>query len=269
MDDGQFGTGLLSGLTSSAISSGVKGLSINFSAGRNDFGGFSANSFGRNAKLMKAIMIASGGLSGGVSSSIAGGNFWQGARQGLITSGLNHAAHWVRKMIQSYRIDGYLKQKGINPNDNVAMEYKTAQGIKRFIEKIVPLGFGYKSANSPEILISNEKYGKGYSNKANASYSPINHEIVIYQSSFRNYRFFALVIGHEIQHAIHHSSGLYKNWTRMNGERWAFNESEIRAYQWMIDYSSNYISAPWHGVYSIISFSRQRDFYYNLQLLNK
>lgn len=38
-------------------------------------------------------MIASGGLSGGISSSIAGGNFWSGVRQGLITSGLNHAAH--------------------------------------------------------------------------------------------------------------------------------------------------------------------------------
>ena len=38
-------------------------------------------------------MIAAGGLSGGLSSSIAGGNFWDGVRQGLITSGLNHAMH--------------------------------------------------------------------------------------------------------------------------------------------------------------------------------
>jgi hypothetical protein len=34
-------------------------------------------------------MIASGGLSGGLSSAIAGGNFWSGVREGLITSGLN------------------------------------------------------------------------------------------------------------------------------------------------------------------------------------
>ncbi len=34
-------------------------------------------------------MITSGGLSGGISSSIAGGNFWSGVREGLITSGLN------------------------------------------------------------------------------------------------------------------------------------------------------------------------------------
>ena len=34
-------------------------------------------------------------MSGGLSSSIAGGNFWAGVRQGLITSGLNHLAHEV------------------------------------------------------------------------------------------------------------------------------------------------------------------------------
>jgi len=38
-------------------------------------------------------MIASGGLSGGLSSSIAGGSFADGFRQGIITSGLNHAMH--------------------------------------------------------------------------------------------------------------------------------------------------------------------------------
>ncbi|MBB1139285.1 hypothetical protein [Myroides sp. WP-1] len=38
-------------------------------------------------------MIAGGGLSGGISSTIAGGDFWQGMRQGLIVSGLNHAMH--------------------------------------------------------------------------------------------------------------------------------------------------------------------------------
>jgi hypothetical protein len=38
-------------------------------------------------------MIASAGLSGGLSSSIAGGSFWAGARQGVIVSGLNHAMH--------------------------------------------------------------------------------------------------------------------------------------------------------------------------------
>jgi hypothetical protein len=34
-------------------------------------------------------------LSGGISSSIAGGSFWKGVREGIITSGLNHVAHMV------------------------------------------------------------------------------------------------------------------------------------------------------------------------------
>ena len=43
--------------------------------------------------MMKAIMLITGGLSGGISATIAGGNFWDGFRQGIITVGLNHVAH--------------------------------------------------------------------------------------------------------------------------------------------------------------------------------
>jgi len=44
-------------------------------------------------------MIAAGGLSGGLSSTIAGGKFVDGFRQGVITSGLNHVAHYVIQKI--------------------------------------------------------------------------------------------------------------------------------------------------------------------------
>ena len=37
------------------------------------------------------IMIAAGGLSGGLGSWATGGSFWDGLRQGLMTSALNHA----------------------------------------------------------------------------------------------------------------------------------------------------------------------------------
>ena len=39
--------------------------------------------------------IAAGGLSGGVTSTMAGGDFWDGLCNGLITAGLNHAMHLV------------------------------------------------------------------------------------------------------------------------------------------------------------------------------
>ncbi|WP_353100629.1 hypothetical protein [Myroides odoratus] len=55
-------------------------------------------------------MIAGGGLSGGISSTIAGGDFWQGMRQGLITSGLNHLMHMG--------LDNGYDKEGNKINDN-------------------------------------------------------------------------------------------------------------------------------------------------------
>ncbi len=40
-------------------------------------------------------MVAAGGLSGGVTASMAGGSFWDGVCNGLICSGLNHALHMI------------------------------------------------------------------------------------------------------------------------------------------------------------------------------
>jgi hypothetical protein len=38
-------------------------------------------------------MIVAGGLSGGLGSYVTGGSFWEGVRQGVISSSLNHALH--------------------------------------------------------------------------------------------------------------------------------------------------------------------------------
>ena len=38
-------------------------------------------------------IVAAGGLSGGLTASMAGGSFWDGVCNGLICSGLNHALH--------------------------------------------------------------------------------------------------------------------------------------------------------------------------------
>ncbi len=40
-------------------------------------------------------MVAAGTLSGGVTATMAGGNFWEGVCNGLICAGLNHAMHLV------------------------------------------------------------------------------------------------------------------------------------------------------------------------------
>ncbi len=84
-----FISGFASGAVSSIISSGIEALGTNYAGGIGENGNYGKNAFG-NSGGFKAVMIASGGLSGGISSSIAGGNFWSGVRQGLITSWLNH-----------------------------------------------------------------------------------------------------------------------------------------------------------------------------------
>ncbi len=71
--------------------------------------------YGRNISEggIKALTIAAGGLSGGISSSIAGGNFWAGVRQGLITSGLNHMMHMVAEGIEGGYGDCKDKEKAL------------------------------------------------------------------------------------------------------------------------------------------------------------
>lgn len=46
-----------------------------------------------SVQWQRAAMIAGGALAGGVSATIAGGNFWDGVCNGLICAGLNHAMH--------------------------------------------------------------------------------------------------------------------------------------------------------------------------------
>lgn len=75
IDGGKFLGGFASGAISSLAGSGIQGLSIDSEA------------------ISDALTVVSGGITGGISSTIAGGDFWQGMRHGLITNGLNHTLH--------------------------------------------------------------------------------------------------------------------------------------------------------------------------------
>lgn len=97
MNGGKFSSGFYSGAVSSIVSSGIEALGTNFTASTGA-GHPVYNSFGSD--YMQATMIVAGGLTGGISSSIAGGNFWEGMKQGLITAGLNHVAHLVSANIE-------------------------------------------------------------------------------------------------------------------------------------------------------------------------
>lgn len=88
--------GLYSGVASSLVSSALTMLSVDANGNSTKLG---------SSSYYEAVVLASGGLSGGISSSIAGGDFWSGARQGLITSGLNHLAHQMVENDDDVRIN--------------------------------------------------------------------------------------------------------------------------------------------------------------------
>jgi len=94
LEGGSFESGFAAGAIASLVSSGIGALGETGAIGTNTNGSTFAkqNKFGQS-NWFKATMIASAGLSGGLSSSIAGGNFWAGARQGVIVAGLNHLGH--------------------------------------------------------------------------------------------------------------------------------------------------------------------------------
>lgn len=84
IDGGKFYSGFASGAMSSLVGSGIAGLEL------------------KSEALSDALTLASGGLTGGFSSMIAGGSFSQGMRQGLIFTGFNNV---TKKFINTFNIE--------------------------------------------------------------------------------------------------------------------------------------------------------------------
>ncbi|NJM14988.1 MAG: RHS repeat-associated core domain-containing protein [Bacteroidales bacterium] len=76
MSGGTYGQGFLSGAAGSLVATGAGSLFSDASKGVQALG-----------------TIGGGALAGGIGAEIAGGNFWDGARNGAISAGLNHGIH--------------------------------------------------------------------------------------------------------------------------------------------------------------------------------
>ncbi|MDQ1858423.1 RHS repeat-associated core domain-containing protein [Chryseobacterium sp. WLY505] len=150
IDGGKFEAGALSGAISSFMASGIQSLGINFGASTDTRTVY--NIFGRD--YMKATMLAMGGLSGGISSTIAGGNFWDGFRQGIITSGLNHLGHLAGTAIEyKNRLAGFLVKNGIMPYDPA-----TTESLKKIIALFTTDGQWVKVADEKTLADWSEGY---------------------------------------------------------------------------------------------------------------
>ena len=245
---GKFISGFAAGVVSSLVSSGVEALGnssiklegvIPTGVGGTFLPQLSTFA-SRNPGLFRAIMLASGGLSGGVSSAIAGGKFIDGLKQGLITSGLNHMAHLVSAEITGI-IDSRdsLREQGIDPDEVAPSDQTTIDKLRN--NRILSLLF--EKAGNPEVKFELiDKVGvrgrtlNDYDNKT-ASLT-LNSK---YQQTY--YNLFSY-LGHELIHFNDVVSGTSLNlinqfvsegYSKENAlfkmEKWM----EMKAYQWNMD----------------------------------
>lgn len=91
MSSGDFWSGFVVGGVSSGVASGIGATGIS------------------NQYWMAGAQIGGATISGGFGSVLAGGNFWDGARQGFITAALNHVAHSPSENMRAAMMTGRLR----------------------------------------------------------------------------------------------------------------------------------------------------------------
>lgn len=166
-------------------------------------------------------MIASGGLSGGISSSIAGGNFWDGARQGIITSGLNHLAHNGVLAYAKHRFQVEIdKAFGTDADQGVPHEKRNSKDVVLALEKVPTLKRLWRAFKGKVPIKVIDKYMSSYGGDAHVfseSYreNPLvpfdDPNITLFGASFSSYRYLSEVLLHEFGHVNSILSGNFCN----------------------------------------------------------
>ncbi|UPT69792.1 MAG: RHS repeat-associated core domain-containing protein [Flavobacterium sp. JAD_PAG50586_2] len=158
---GSFASGLAAGAVSSLVSSGIESLGAGSTQIASNAEAASANGYGlahittfasRNPDLYKAIMITAGGVSGGLSSAIAGGDFMDGMRQGLMTSGLNHLGSEWQRVIAEKRFIREIKDACFSITYDRAT--RSVALLEYMAENIPTLKRAYLAAGKPLMQIN-------------------------------------------------------------------------------------------------------------------
>lgn len=245
-----FGSAALSGLISSLIASGVNSLGINYAQTKAS-GNIAYNGFGQNH--MKAVMVVSGGFSGGISATIAGGNFWQGFRQGIITAGLNHVAHMVsnefdrigktREEIRDVGVD----PDAIAPNDNTSVDkLLTTKTLSELNSKAGNPCFVFDNTMAP---------GDGAITSSIIDEKRILPIRLNGNSTNTYYKLYGF-IGHELIHAIDTVSGMrlqiYNQFIKnghsdSNARKYSGYWSESNAYNWNMQHTPSVWYNQWYN----------------------
>lgn len=253
LNDAKFISGFASGAISSLITSGVEvlgdssksleGISIGMVGGSSALIPQISTFASRNPTLMKAILLTSGGLSGGISSSIAGGKFIDGFKQGIIVAGMNHLAHWVANEIEyKEKLKQFLIDRNIDPSEKPTQaildsykkifkeywddsaqyaEFANADTISEW-EKGDSMKLSINTNGS--IRIGNMGTGWGVTNSLGQ---------VILAPGIRSNYMLASVFIHEMRHSIDYVSGFYLLiWQLPNVEHIMEYRAYYESYKW-------------------------------------
>lgn len=139
---GEFGAGALSGAFGSV------------------FGGTS-NSLLKNAGgVLRAVGTTfSGAISGGFGSVMAGGNFLEGARNGAISAGLNHAMHTIQQNVATKKLISNMEQ-AIEAQREAMLKFIKSDPYNPTHDSFNAIDFNIKEyAYKRGILADNEYYG--------------------------------------------------------------------------------------------------------------
>ena len=171
-------------------------------------------------------MIGVGGLSGGFGSMIGGGDFWTGARQGLIMAGLNHALHRLVPQ-NSWPVDKQLNEIGIDPNGVPDFSLDSINTIEKLssIEKLL------KTVSRPTVELGAGDEPSQY----------INGKLTMRIKDFSSWRRLATAYGHEMVHRIVDMKLSQILINKKGIILRAFNEG--MAYRWSYKYSGEGFSA--------------------------
>lgn len=240
---GEFGgAAFMSGAISSLMSSGIQALGTNFGLSKTS-NKTVYNNFGK--EYMKAVMVTTGGLSGGISSTIAGGNFWDGFRQGIITSGLNHLGHLAGTAIE-YRnkLEKFLNANGISyeaqgknatTNDLIILkrifndlywngsskwtEFATEETLKEWSKNYI----AYTIDKDSQVLTYTNAYGEVH--YADGVTNPINGKVILAPSLLQESVYkLAKTFIHEQTHSIDFNMGYLSDFWNPINELKAYHE---------------------------------------------
>lgn len=176
---GNAGSGFISGLASSLTSSSIQSI-----------GGD------------KVATVIGGALSGGVGAAVVGGDFYQGAAYGLISSSLNHVVHSIKNL--------------------GSVEYSTENAVKTYVENygevpshttIVANGTYPDNDETRNYVNNNGTVTKAFSpgevvNGYTHNHGDGNSTIYLFKSAFTSVNQLIMSLGHEMFHANLFSVGI-------------------------------------------------------------